>query len=48
MNEGRLENFDTPFNLLNDKATLFFKLASMLGKKETDKLLQIAKKKKSN
>ena len=43
MSKGKVENFDTPYNLLKDKSSILYELISSLELPEKNNLIKIAK-----
>lgn len=44
MNNGKIENFGRPFDLLHDEKSVLYELVTHLDKSERDKLVEISKK----
>ena len=43
LNKGKLENFGSPYDLINDDSTILHNLIKSLSKTEAEKLTELAK-----
>jgi hypothetical protein len=48
LSNGKVEGFDTPFSLLEDKTSILFGLVSKLGDKEFKRMMDIATAQETN